>query len=99
MSGIRSPGGLWEYNGKTPEEAIRRTWEYVTSEKARGFPFVRYFCKPDESVPGTGPQVWVRWNEKKDDWEDVTPSENDWWAKVASEIIPYSHYSWAQRVN
>lgn len=99
MRGVRYPCTLDWYGGSTPEEAIRKTWETVTSEKNQNFPFVRYFCKGNESVPGNGPQVWVRWSKEKDDWEDFTPDAADWWATLASEIRPYSEHKWMEKID
>lgn len=97
MSGVRCPHLLNCYDGSTPEEAIHNTWDTVTAEDNQKFPFVRYFCKPKESIPGNGPQVWVRWSKEKDDWEDVTPPSDDWWARVASEILPYADHKYMEK--
>jgi len=95
MMGVRVPGTCDCYSGSTPEEAIRKTWDTVSNQK---FTYIRYFCKPDESVPGDGPQVWVRWSQEKDDWEDVPPAD-DWWADMASEIRPYADHKWREQQN
>ena len=95
MRGVRMPFTLNCYSGATPEEAIRNTWDTITDETKQSIPFVRYFCEPKESVPGKGPQVWVRWSNTKDDWEDVAPPADDWWASEASKIRPYAeHKHW-----
>lgn len=84
------------FDGSTPEEAIRNTWATVTSTK---HPLIcmRYFCKPDEKIPGNGPQVWVKWDSEKDDWADTPPQKD--YASYASEIRPYERHRWMERVS
>jgi hypothetical protein len=95
MSGVQVPVHTIDMSGASPQEAVLNTWNRITN-LTNSFPLVRYFCKPDESIPGNGPQVWVSWNSEKDDWEDVTPPRNDWMADKASEIRPYADHKWRE---
>ncbi len=95
MSGVQVPIHTIDMSGASPQEAVLNTWNRITG-LPNSFPLVRYFCKPDESIPGKGPQVWVRWNSEKDDWEDVVPPENDSMAVHASEIRPYADHKWRE---
>ena len=55
-----------------PEEAIRNARASILSiEKETDTALMRYNCASDVPIPGEEPQVWVRWNSKLDDWEDV----------------------------
>ncbi len=89
MQGVGVPAHTMDMSGSTPEEAIKNTWQLI-ADPDKPLTLVRYFCKPDESVPGDGPQVWVRWNHVQDDWEDVVPPKDHWYASVASEIRTYA---------
>jgi hypothetical protein len=61
-------------DGSTPEEAAQNLWKEITGLYAPDFFLVRYNCKSDVPIPGDEPQVWVRWNSAKDDWENVAPT-------------------------
>lgn len=84
--------GFFE-NGSTPEEALERTWAAIISKGASADAFfLRYDCKPDELVPGDGPQVWVQWSEKASDWVDVVPTAKALQVRntPADRIRPYA---------
>lgn len=58
--------------GSTPEEAILNTWkEVIRLSEDKQVALVRLNCRSDVPIPGKDPQVWVRWNSSRDDWEDV----------------------------
>lgn len=95
MSGVNVPVHCKDISGPTPEEAIINTWNEISDPK-KSLTLIRYFCKSDEPVPGNGPQVWVRWNQELDDWEDVVPPKNHSWAYYASEIRPYTEHKFLE---
>jgi hypothetical protein len=97
MSGVDVPVHTGDMSGATPQEAIHNTWKNVANSDRR-LVLRRYFCKSDESIPGNGPQVWVRWNPDNDDWEDVIPRRDDSFALQASEIRPYLEHKWRERL-
>ena len=73
-SGFSGGCGSFFGNGSTPELAAQNLWEQIVECQQTDSFFLRHNCKPNENVPGDGPQVWVRWNDEKDDWEDVIPT-------------------------
>lgn len=62
-------------SGSSPEEAAKKYWDQITSVQDPGRFLCRITCKSDVNIPGNTPQVWVRWNQTMDDWEDVPPTE------------------------
>jgi hypothetical protein len=84
------------FDGSSPEAAIRNAWKTVSDPNRRPV-FMRFFSKPDEPIPGNGPQVWVRWSNEKDDWEDVEPYQD--FASQASEIRTYQEHRWREDHN
>lgn len=95
MTGVHVPIHTTDMSGASPQDAVLHTWNRINN-LPDSCPLVRYFCKPDESIPGKGPQVWVRWNSEKDDWEDVVPPRNSLMASMASEIRPYADHKWME---
>jgi len=74
VSSVRG-GGLRSFHkdGATPEEAIQNTWQSIlalTSDP--DYALMRFNCRPNVSIPGEEPQVWVRWNGDLSNWEDVS---------------------------
>jgi len=62
-------------SGSTPEEAVRNVWQGILAlENDKECALRRYNCPDNVPIPGEDPQVWVRWNSQKDDWEDVPVS-------------------------
>lgn len=94
MKGVREPTHTMDISGSTPQNAIINAWRALTEKSPT---LVRYFCKSDEPIPGNGPQVWVRWNHKLDDWEDVVPEKGDSFASGASEILPYYEHRFIEK--
>lgn len=60
-------------SGSSPEEAVEKYWSVITNVQLPHF-LCRITCKPDVNIPGDSPQVWVCWNRRIDDWEDVFPT-------------------------
>ncbi|MFA5838543.1 MAG: hypothetical protein WC849_01200 [Candidatus Paceibacterota bacterium] len=82
-------------NGYTPESAVQNLWEEVLKNEKRDGLFLRkHSCPNNVNIPGNDPQIWVRWNSKKDDWENVTPSQKD----LESHRIPEDRVIKYQRV-
>lgn len=80
-------------SGSSPEEAAEKYWAQITSVQESDRFLCRITCKPDVNIPGDTPQVWVRWNQAIDDWEDVPPTEESL-RKLgipAVRIIPWKH--------
>lgn len=96
MSGVQNNIACDAMSGESPEAAIRKTWESLALQPNPPIQF-RYFCKPDEPIPGKGPQVWVRWNQDIDDWSDVEPDKDR--SRHASEICPYSEHKWREKMH
>ena len=76
LEGTVESGGygpsLFDGSGATPDEAIFNAWKLVLSlEKNKICTLVRINCPSNTPVPDKEPQVWLRWNSKLDDWEDV----------------------------
>ena len=66
-------GGVFVHDesGATPEETLQNTWKGVLSmAENKNIALVRLNCPRDVNIPGDEPQVWVRWNFEKDDWEE-----------------------------
>lgn len=91
MRGVSCPVHTIEMSGESPDAAIQATWKVLALPKCPPT-LIRYFCAPNESVPGNGPQVWVKWDQEADDWVDVVPPTNHRWQLLASEIRPYSDH-------
>ena len=62
-------------SGDSPESAIIGTWEEIMAiaDNPDAF-FLRFNCQNNVPIPGDDPQVWVRWNRDKDNWEDAKPT-------------------------
>lgn len=89
-------------DGRTPEEALENIWRAIIakSDQAGSF-FLRYGdCKPDEPIPGAGPQAWVRWSQEVNDWVDVPPTTEALAKRniPADRIRSYRDRMWIQRV-
>ena len=86
--------------GATPEEAILDAWKLILTNSTQDRFFLRYHCEPSENVPGNGPQVWVRWSQEKDDWEDYAPTEQALIAHhiPADRIRPYADHARGERI-
>ena len=77
VMGSLSAGGWCSFfgNGTTPEGAVRNLWDQVLLESAEPSRFFLIFNSlPNEKIPGDEPQVWVRWNSRNNEWEDVLPT-------------------------
>jgi hypothetical protein len=61
-------------SGSSPEEAAEKYWKEITNVQDSNRFLCRITCKSDVPIPGDTPQIWVRWNQAKDDWEDVIPT-------------------------
>lgn len=96
-----SGGGFCPWgNGATPEEALRAVWEFILQNLASPERFLLiYSCPPNVPIPGDGPQVWVRWNAERDDWEDVppTPEMLKAWGIPPDRIRSYREHRCLQR--
>ena len=94
-------GGYYmeEGNGSSPEDAAQDLWDEVTGPHTSEFFFVRCDRKPGEDVPGSAPQVWVRWDDEKDDWKDIVPTQAHLNLRgvSASDIRPYKEQSYIDR--
>ncbi len=102
MGGLTSGGFCsvdpHECSGSTPQKALLNTWnEVLRQSRGQGF-FLRFDCNPKDIIPGNRPQVWVRWSEKKDDWEDVpvTPEALAVHRIPPERILPYREHTWMQ---
>jgi len=73
-SGFSGGFGGFFGNGSTPEEAVQDLWKQIVGVQEPDRFFLRFNCKPHENIPGNDPQVWVRWNDERDEWEDVIPT-------------------------
>lgn len=59
-------------NGCTPHEAAQNAWKDVLElAQSKENALMRFNCASSSPIPGEEPQVWVRWNENIDDWEDI----------------------------
>ena len=87
-------------NGATPEDAIENTWSAILRlSKTPNWFFLIFDCAPNDSIPGDGPQVWVRWSEEENRWVDVVPTNE---ALVehnipADRIRTFSDHVWLHR--
>ena len=74
VSSLTSGGYCFSWGeGATPEEAAQNIWMNIISRPPDSI-FIRYNCESNVLIPGKEPQVWVRWNDAIDDWEDVVPT-------------------------
>ncbi len=97
MRGVENHVHTKDMSGSTPEAAIRATWQALALRDDPPIQ-IRYFCEPKESIPGDGPQVWVKWSQDADDWVDITPPRDHEWQHRASEIRPYQEHKWLESI-
>jgi hypothetical protein len=76
LTGFRGgygPLGVYQ-SGSSPEETAEKYWAEITGVQDPNSFLCRITCKSDVNIPGETPQVWVRWNKERDDWEDLVPT-------------------------
>lgn len=63
-------------SGYTPESAINLAWDEITKFGNDDDRFICITnCPEGVSIPGDGPQVWVKWDSQIDDWVDIKPTK------------------------
>jgi hypothetical protein len=90
---------IFNADGPTPDIALHRMWQAVLdyfNSNADAF-FLLYSCPSNVPIPGDTPQAWVRWDDERDTWIDVIPTEQALRAhKIPTDrVVSYKHHIFA----
>jgi len=79
-------------SGETPQQAVWKAWtELLRLMGNTELVFLRYYCAPDEAIPGKGKKAWVRLNMENYEWIDVVPTDTElaWHQSTRDLMVSY----------